>query len=189
MIGNLRRQIVLAALSVGCLLATSAMPFSVSLPCEAVRESNMWVGPSIPLADWGGLNGIGIAPTGVVVDGYRNSAHYFDGSVRLLPTPIPRLHDFTGARVLHCASGSFFAVPGKDWDDLNEALVASSLLNPEIAQGVPIELSDLRRAVLGAYPDAIELIETEQTCGCSEFFDSFRPVDQTRYVDRVDVND
>lgn len=180
----LQCQLALAAVVAFAAIATPAMPTSVAELCELEVESDRWVGPSSPFR-WGEFSWIEVVPTGVVIDVYWHSAKFLDGSFHTLPTPIVSLQNFVGSRVIHCATGHFFAIEGEREYLEEQALVSSD----HLSRNDSASLDDLRQAVLQVYPNAIELIETEQTCACAEYFDSFRPVDQTRYVDRAGLNE
>ena len=173
----LRRSVaVLGALAT----LTPAFALAPPLPCEGVYESDMYVYGPQP------LGGYDYSP-GVVVEGYGIRQIVVDTVYVGAPPPVPELADFSGARAVHCASGAFFAMPRADGNLAALTLAATEFLRPQVRAGEMVTLDALRRAVRALYPDAIELRETAQTCGCEWYFPELRPSGQTPFGDRTDV--
>lgn len=161
-------------------IAAPALALTPPLPCTAVKESGLWVSDPVPLGGYDYL-------PGVVVENYSLSMRAVDGVYVYLNPPVPELAEFSGARAVHCASGTFFALSWTDSNDAALSLAATEFLRPQVRAGELVTADALRRAVRALYPDAIELRETAQTCGCDWFFPDLRPAGQTRFGERTDV--
>lgn len=168
----------LAALAV--IAATPSLALAPPLPCTGVIESNMYVGDPVP------LGGYDYSP-GVVVEGYGNRQVVVDGVYVDATAPLPELQAFYGARAVHCASGTFFALPRADAEAAALTLAATEFLRPQVRGGEMVTADALRRAVRALYPDAIELRETAQTCGCEWYHPDLRAAGLTPFGERTDV--
>ena len=164
----------------GPALAPPVLALTPPLPCTGVYESDMHVYDVTPL---GGHD----YAAGVVVENYSVRQIVVNSVLVGAPPPVPDLAGFSGARAVHCASGTFFAVPRTDAGEAAMTLAATEFLRPQVLAGEQVTVDALRRAVRALYPEAIELRETEQTCGCDWFFPDLRPAGQTPFGERTDV--
>jgi hypothetical protein len=165
------------ALTVAACPAVALTPLP---PCSPVSEANMWASSEYVLGGWD-------VESGVTVDTYTNRTYVRDNVYVPLQPPVPSLTDFNGARVVHCATGTFFAIRHEEPRDIATALAATEFLRDGLRTNQLVTLADLRRAVNALYDDTIELRETDQTCGCNAYFPDLQPAGQGDFAARTDV--
>lgn len=129
------------------------------------------------------------AKSGVTLEHYQvDMAPDASGTYKAVPAPVPDLQGFFGVRVMHCASGTFFAIR----TDQRPATVAASLaatefLRAQVQAGQRVGQPDLAEAIRAVYGASIRLRETEETCGCHAVWPELRPGRMRAYPDRTDT--
>jgi hypothetical protein len=157
-------------------LATPVGALTPLPPCDRVVESGMTV--SYPT--WLGEN------SGVVVEYYAHTSVGSGDSVGFPAAPVASLENFYGIRAVHCASGRFFVFKSDgDPTSAAAALAATEFLRTDIKAGRAVSAGAVRRAASAVFDDVIQLRETEETCGCANFFPSSRPANLTPNADRT----
>lgn len=128
--------------------------------------------------------------TGVTVESYAvRFSPGADGVYRDGPAPVPALKGFNGIRVLHCASGQFFAVETNMAPETVAAVLsATEFLRGDVQGGRRVSVGDLAQAIRAVYGKHIRLRETEETCGCNWFYPELRPASMAPFRARTDVN-
>jgi hypothetical protein len=180
------KTLALATMVIASVAPTILAALSPPLPCEGVYESNMGVASPVPLGGW--PQGDAAIGSGVTVETYYNRSVVAGDTYQDLQAPVPDLVEFSGTRLVHCASGTFFAINGQDAETVGTAIAATEFVRPLIQSGELVTVQALRRASTALYGSVIELRETEQTCGCAAYFDALKPAGQGPFHMRSDVD-
>jgi hypothetical protein len=165
------------------LVAPAAPAMAPPLPCEGM-EGGMVTHELAVLDPETGTSGVTVEQ--YQVDMQPDSSPH--GVYRPVPAPVPALDGFFGVRVMHCASGTFFAIDTRHASATVAAVLsATEHLRPQVKAGRRVALSDLQAAVAAAYGRPLRLRETEETCGCALAFPELRPRGNRPFAERTDT--
>ncbi|MCU0829771.1 MAG: hypothetical protein MUE52_20925 [Tabrizicola sp.] len=177
-----RLQGMVAALVLGAIPAFALEP----LPTCYGSESGMETYGSTPLERF--VRSEDQHSSGVIVEHYQARDELTSSGAYRSTAPVAALEGFDGIRVIHCATGRFFAIRIEQSSGAAAAaLAATEFLRGDVRNGKAIGVRALAQAVRAVYGEVLELRETAETCGCNQYFSEMRPKGMTAFGDRTDT--